>query len=333
MTLHNPALSSFEELDALFAPIQEDLLESQKALHENIDSQLPWMAEVLGHIQTSSVPPFRSIVLAFTTRLFSTSAHELPHVASVLEYLNMAATIHQHIVLTEESRRKQETLSSIWGNEASVLLGDYLLAISLKTMTRLGNFELLDTIATTTKSIARGQVLAIAPFSWEKAESHMIEILQNRNASLFWAGAQSGAILGKATPDIQKTLSDYGLNLGLGIQLKDDLAAAQDSKTLQGYLEKRHLFFPLTHLMEQMHRRGETGFLKKLLAQKDFSASHLQTLHAYFQQFQVYDYTHQQIESYLKRSENALTALPHLDVSPLLRLLDYIRLKAKKRVS
>ena len=318
MTLKTPAPSPCGELDALKASLQKELAESQQAIHANLETQLPWLEEVLAHIET--FPPFRSIVLALSTRLFAYSGGESRHVSSVLEYLHMAARIHQNIVLTEESRRKQKNLSGIWKNEASVLLGDYLLAISFKTMTRLGNWELLDTISATTQAIARGQVLSIAPFCWSQAEAHMLAIVENRDASLFQAAAKSGAILGKASPMVQKALSDYGLALGRGIQLQEDLAAAHNPQILRQHLQNRHLFFPLSRLMAQMHQQGQEELLKKILEAPSFSEAHLATLHAYFQQFEVYDYTGKKIAHCLKQSQQALSVLNELEAAPLVRL-------------
>lgn len=324
MTLKkDAAASSFAELDDLQVSLQKELTESRQAVRANLESHLPWLEEVLAHMET--FPPFRSLVLALSTRLFADTGEEPRHVSSVLEYLHMAALIHQNIVLTEEMRRTQKALSSIWKNEASVLLGDYLLAISFQTMTRLGNFELLDTISATTKAIARGQVLSISPFSWNEAKAHMLAIVQNRDASLFQAGAKSGAILGKAPPKIQEALRDYGFHLGMGIQLWQDLAAAQNRETLRQHLENRHLFFPLCCLMEQMQQQGEAELLKKILDAPSFSENDLRTLQDYFQQFEVYAETHQTLTHHLQQSTESLAGLKNLEVAPLVKFAQFFQ--------
>ena len=311
------------ELDKIFAPIQAELDLGKQAIQNNLDGQLPLLAKVIDHIQAAQRIPLRSILLVLSARLFSYTGSEVPHVASVLEYLNTAAALHQKIILTEEFRRNQKDLSNIWGNEASVLLGDYLLSIAFKTMTRLGNFELLDTISATTQSIARGQVLSISPFFWKDAESHALEVIRNKKASLFMAGVKCGAILGNASQEIQQALNDFGSNLGMGVVLKKELSHMQNLDLMIVAFEKNNLQFPLSALMRQMHVRGQQTDLEQLLsnlAQENFSEAYGEKLQSFLRENRIYDYTQKLIANYLDESERALIPLTHLDTSSMLKL-------------
>ena len=321
MSFHTPMqFFQSKELDEIVAPIQVELDLGKQAIQNNLDGQLPLLAEVIDHIHASQKLPLRSILLALSARLFSYTGSEVPHIASVLEYLNTAAALHQKIILNVEFRRYQKVLSNIWGNEASVLLGDYLLSIAFKTMTRLGNFQLLDTISATTQSIAKGQLLSISPFSWNHAESHALEIIHYKKASLFMAGVKSGAILGNANPEIQWALNDFGFNLGMGVVLKKELATMHNLDSLAVAIKKNNLHFSMCALMQKMHARGEQSCLEKLLSQlshKNFSGAGEERLQFLFQENRIYDHTWKLIKNYFENSKSALAPLTELDTSSL----------------
>ncbi len=308
--------SSLETLDNILLLIEKELNQSKQAIQTNLETEVPFLTEIIQYITSTGKTPLRSITLALSARLFSYSGSEVPHISSVLEYLNTAAALHQKVVLTEEFRRQQKEMLNIWGNEASILLGDYLLSISFKTMTRLGNFSLLEIIAETTQSIARGQVLSISPFSWDEAESHALEIIRHKKASLQMAAAKSGAVLGEAPPEIQEALSQYGLNLGIGVELKKEMACIQEPARLLSALNIGHTSFPLCHLMQQMQAQNQQTALQEILEQKDLSMDHVQEIQSYFDQYQTLDYTRSQIQYYLEQSQLALA--PLADLNPIL---------------
>ncbi|MBF0277827.1 MAG: polyprenyl synthetase family protein [SAR324 cluster bacterium] len=312
--------ASLETLAGIAQFVENELDQSKKAIQSNLEIYVPFLQEVIEYINTTSKSPLRSITLALSARLFSYSGEMLPHVSSVLEYLNTATALHQKIVMTEEFRRQQKEMLSIWGNEASVLLGDYLLSISFKTMTRLGNFPLLEIIAQATQSIARGQVLSISPFSWDSAESHALEVIQNKKASLYKAAAKSGAVLGGADPEVQQALSQYGLNLGVGIQLKKDLAIVNDPHLFLSSLKIGHTLFPLCRLMEEMQLQNQQDALKQILDRDEISEHDLQKISSFFKQYQIFDYTRFQVNQYLQKSREALVPLKEMDPSILHKL-------------
>ena len=323
MSLHSTKhFLQTRDLDEIVVPIQTELDLGKQAIQNNLDIHLPLLAKVIDRMHDSQKLPLRSILLSLSGRLFSYTGNELPHVASVLEYLNTAAALHQKIILTEEFRRYQKVFSNIWGNEASVLLGDYLLSIAFKTMTRLGNFELLDTISATTQAIARGQLLSISSYSWNHAESHALEIIQNKKASLYMAGVKCGAILGKANPEIQQALNEFGFNLGMGVELKKELAIIHNPNLLRMAVKNNNSIFPLCALMQKMYTRRQQSCLEKIMSrfsQNNFSVACEERLQFLLQENLIYEHMRNLIHNFLEKSERALTPLTHLDTSFLFK--------------
>ncbi len=328
MTANNVVFSPFaptqEELSSL---VREDLEHVQQAIQSNLELHLPFLGKVLQYIIESYRLPLRSIALSLSARMFGYSGESLRHVASVLEYLYTASMLHQNIVITEEFRRHQKEMGNIWGNEASVLLGDYLLSVSFQTMTHLGDFDLMELVAATTQGIARGQVLEISPLPPQRAEAHYLEMMQNKRASLFAAAAKSGGILGKADATTQAALYDYGRNLGLAFQLKEDCISLQDADWLYKRLQERRLIFPVCHLIQKTQGTPLQGRVEQLVSLSGLSAQSVQDVQGYLLEHETYVYTRQRIQGFLESARQAIKPLTHLDTQPLLQITEYALLE------
>ena len=131
----------------------------QNAVRNNIGFSLPFSSEIAKNIMVSDKIPTRALVLLKSATLFDKPDQAVFEIGSTLELLNTASNLHQHIRNTENARRLHKHFKNIWGNEVSVLLGDYLLSISFKILTRLGNLDVLECISLATKNISHGQVL------------------------------------------------------------------------------------------------------------------------------------------------------------------------------
>ena len=140
-----------------------------------------------------------------------------------LEFLNTASTLHQHIKTPENSRRLHKHNKNIWGNEVSVLLGDYLLSISFQILTRLGNLDVLECISLATQNISHGQVLEISKPPHSATIKHWRRVILGKFAGLFGAGAQSAAYWGGADNLTASRLFSFGEHVGMAVKLKNDL--------------------------------------------------------------------------------------------------------------
>jgi len=317
LNYQTPSILTLDDIENL---IQEDLEQSKRKIQSNFGTQLPFIKNILPFILNDQRKLFRPMVLILSTRLFTDSRDKIFHTASVLEYLNTAAIMHQKIIITEEFRRKQKDLTELWGNEASVLLGDYLLSISFQIMTSLENLDLIEIIAETTKSIAEGQVLSISEYSWSDAEEHYFQTIENQKVSLYTAAAKCGGILGNASSAEIDALSKYGFHLGMVIQLSKDLKHLSNSKILKARLIKNHTFFPLRHLMQKLEEKGLQKNLKEILSFEEISIQHAKEIFSYFEKFHVEEYTKSHLDYHLQQTEKSLSPLSHLNLNFLISL-------------
>ncbi len=157
--------------------------------------------------------------------------------AAVVEFIHTATLLHDDVVDDSELRRGKESANAVWGNAASVLVGDYLYSKAFEMMVRTGNMRVMEILSKTTTAIAEGEVLQLLNCNNpETTEAKYLEVIARKTAILFSAATRLGAVISGAPEDREESLSRYGLHLGMAFQLIDD---ALDYKASQEDLGKK----------------------------------------------------------------------------------------------
>ncbi len=158
-------------------------------------------------------------------------AHQL---AAVIEFIHTATLLHDDVVDESELRRGRHTANAVWGNAASVLVGDFLYSRSFQLMVELDRVEVMRILADTTNLIAEGEVLQLLHVrNPDTDEAAYLRVIERKTAVLFAAATRLGALLAGADAPTQQRLHDYGLNLGHAFQIADDvLDYASDAETM-----------------------------------------------------------------------------------------------------
>jgi octaprenyl-diphosphate synthase len=154
--------------------------------------------------------------------------------AAVIEFIHTATLLHDDVVDDSELRRGKATANDIWGNEASVLVGDFLYSRSFEMMVEAGDMRVMDILSHTTNNIAEGEVMQLLNIHEpDISEQHYEHVIRAKTAILFEAAARIGAVIGKQDEKTEQALADYGQHLGIAFQLVDDLLDySSDSETL-----------------------------------------------------------------------------------------------------
>jgi octaprenyl-diphosphate synthase len=158
-------------------------------------------------------------------------AHQL---AAVIEFIHTATLLHDDVVDESDLRRGRRTANAVWGNAASVLVGDFLYSRSFQLMVELDRVEVMRILADTTNLIAEGEVLQLLHVrNPDTDEAAYLRVIERKTAVLFAAATRLGALLAGADGAVQQRLHDYGLNLGYAFQIADDvLDYTSDAGTL-----------------------------------------------------------------------------------------------------
>ena len=143
--------------------------------------------------------------------------------AAVIEFIHTATLLHDDVVDESELRRGNQTANAVWGNAASVLVGDYLYSSAFEMMVRTDNMRVMGILSKTTTAIAEGEVLQLLNCNNpQTTEAKYLEVIARKTAILFSAATQLAAVISNASDEIETALASYGQHLGIAFQLIDD---------------------------------------------------------------------------------------------------------------
>jgi octaprenyl-diphosphate synthase len=268
-------------MDAALALIEEDLKRVELQFIKNLQSEVPLIRKVAEYVFASGGKRIRPILLLLSARLCEYSGDNHVAIASVIEFIHTATLLHDDVVDNAHLRRGIASANTLWGNEASVLVGDYLFSKSFSILVANGDLNLLQAMSNATTVIAEGEVLQLISMSdLDITEERYIEVIKSKTAILLATACQSGAILGKASPEREEALRNFGLDLGVAFQLIDDTldyvsSEKQFGKSIGHDLEEGKITLPLIHTLKNCtHDEREPIALileKDTLPKEDFS--------------------------------------------------------------
>lgn len=177
----------------------------------------------------------RPLILLLSAKALGYEGEHHLTLAAVIEFIHTATLLHDDVVDASALRRGNPTANDVWGNEASVLVGDFLYSRSFEMMVRAGSMPVMDIMAVTTNVIAEGEVLQLLnAHVAETTEAAYLETIYRKTARLFESAAQLGGVIADASPEHTQALASYGKHLGNAFQLIDDLLDYQSSSEEMG---------------------------------------------------------------------------------------------------
>ncbi len=219
---------------AVFNTVANEFLAVNEIIHAQLASHVPMVEKIADYIISSGGKRMRPTLVLLCAGLTSGVKQSHLELATVIEFLHTATLLHDDVVDVSDMRRGKPTANANWGNAPSVLVGDFLYARSFELMVKIGNLEVMDQLAKTTRVIAEGEVMQLMNVkNPNTTEAQYMEVIKGKTAILFQASAQTAGILANCSTEQTDALADYGLNLGLAFQLIDDvLDYSGDSETL-----------------------------------------------------------------------------------------------------
>ncbi|HEY5719272.1 MAG TPA: octaprenyl diphosphate synthase [Gammaproteobacteria bacterium] len=210
----------------------------------------------LGHyIINSGGKRLRPLLVLLASRTFGYGGPHHVALAAIIEFIHTATLLHDDVVDASSLRRGRETANALWGNEASVLVGDFLYSRAFEMMVEVDSMRVMQILASATNTIAEGEVLQLLNcHEPETSEQQYLEVIQRKTAKLFEAAAQLGAVLGGGSDAQERAMQAYGMHLGTAFQLIDDaLDYSGDSqsigKNVGDDLAEGKPTLPLIHVM------------------------------------------------------------------------------------
>jgi octaprenyl-diphosphate synthase len=211
-------------LDPIRALIARDVAAVDAVIRRRLDSDVVLVRQVAEYIIASGGKRLRPALLLLSAgacRYAGPHHHEL---AAVVEFIHTATLLHDDVVDESDLRRGRQTANSVFGNPASVLVGDFLYSRAFQMMVGVRNMRVMEVLADATNTIAEGEVLQLLNVHDANiAETAYLEVIRRKTAKLFEAAARLGAVLSEAPPVVEEGLATYGMHLGTAFQLVDDV--------------------------------------------------------------------------------------------------------------
>lgn len=210
-----------DEIRALVAP-EMRLVDAH--IRESLHSEVVLINEVANYIIAGGGKRLRPTLVLLSAGVYGYSGDSHIRLAAIVEFIHTATLLHDDVVDASEMRRGQETAHVLWGNEASVLVGDFLYSRAFQMMVSVGSMRAMEIFAETTNIIAEGEVLQLLNVHEpDTTEQQYLEVIRSKTAKLFEAAARLGPVLAGYEVDGEGAMAAYGMHLGTAYQLVDDL--------------------------------------------------------------------------------------------------------------
>lgn len=245
------------DTEPFFALLHQPMQNVDRIIEKQLQSNIPLIAQTTNHVIQAGGKRLRPMVTLLSGAVLACQSPALANMAAMIECMHTATLLHDDVVDNSPLRRGQASANSLFGNATSVLVGDFLYSRAFQMMVSTKKIPLLKAISEAAIFIAEGEMMQMANIGNLKiSEATYLLIIQKKTAKLFETAAQVGGIIAKANKKIQKTLMDYGINLGMAFQLMDDVLdyegnAEKTGKKIGGDLAEGKLTLPLIFLIQQ----------------------------------------------------------------------------------
>ena len=300
-------------LNQIQAPIQAELVELEQCVADRLDASIPLIQTICEHLINSGGKRLRPSVVLLSAGCFGPIIEQQLDLALIIEFIHTATLLHDDVVDESALRRGQQTANAVWGNQASVLVGDFLLARSFQLLVKLDDMALMDLLAKTTQEIAAGEILQLTnQQNPNTTTDSYLEVIRCKTAALFAAASQGATMLASRDPKQHNAAYEFGLNFGMAFQLIDD---ALDYATNNNELGKNagddlaegKPTLPLLYALEHGSQNQQT-LIQQAISNAD--RNQFETVVEIIEQTAAIDYTRHVAMEYAQKAEQALMQLP-----------------------
>jgi octaprenyl-diphosphate synthase len=303
-------------LDSIRSLVQNDLEATDKFIFAELQSHIPLINELVQHILSCGGKRIRPLLVLLSARACNHQANQHIDLAAAIELIHTATLLHDDVIDNSNLRRGRETAHTIWGNEASVLVGDFLYSRAFQLIVRLQNLQVMNIFSDATNLIAEGEILQLVNCNDpDTTEASYYEVIQRKTGKLFEVGSQLGPAISGCSPEAFQAMQKYGINLGIAYQLIDDAldynaSAEQTGKNIGTDLAEGKPTLPLIHALRN-GTPAEAKLIRKAI--ENGSCDKLDSILQIIESTKAIEYT---ANAAKKHAREANSALHHVPESP-----------------
>ena len=302
-------------LKQITAPIIEDIKIFQKEFENALKSEVRLINSISKYMIRNRGKNIRPILTILSARLCGQPTLNSYRAAAMMELLHIATLIHDDVVDDGTLRRGELSINRIWKNKISVLMGDFILSRALINMIGIKDFDALERISATAEKLSTGEILQIEKsITGSMTEEVYFDMINQKTASLIATSCELGAITTSKSEKDRRATFDFGDNLGMAFQIKDDLfdllgTEYDTGKDSGGDVKKNMITLPLIYSYENMPW-NENRRLRTLLRTKKKSAKVMKEIKGMIDTSGGFDYAKQKLDDFSNRALEALSPYP-----------------------
>ena len=246
-----------DKLQQIRLPIVKEFEEFKSLFDASLQSSNPLLSEVLTYIKQRNGKMMRPILTLLMAKLFGEINYSALHAALSLELLHTASLVHDDVVDESDKRRGQSSVNAIYNNKVSVLVGDYMLATSLKHSAMTGSIRIVDLVARLGQNLAEGEIIQLTNINAsEFSEEVYYDVIRKKTAALFTASAEAGAVAVNCSDEMVQNARLFGEMIGIAFQIKDDIfdyySSGEIGKPTGNDMSEGKLTLPALHVLNTL---------------------------------------------------------------------------------
>ncbi len=314
--------------------MQDEILDIKSEILKYLESDIPLIDKVSKYIIDAPSKKIRPLLVVIIGKALKIDKQKLYKLAVIIEFIHTATLLHDDVVDLSGKRRGKDTVNKVWGNEASVLVGDFLYSRSFEVMVELKNMEIMKILASATNTIAKGEVLQLMYVDQvETSVDQYLKVIQYKTATLFEALCECTAVLANVNDNLRKNLSMYGRNIGLAFQISDDVldytanSEEQIGKNIGDDLNGGKITMPFIYAYGNSSEK-QKKVLRSIMQNRRIED--FMTLRDIIFETNSIEFTQNKAKEFVVKAKNNLKVIEHKEVSNLLNFLADFSINRKK---
>lgn len=294
--------------------IGDELTLLERSLIHTLASHVDLVNTVGSYIIASGGKRFRPVLYLLAAKGFNYCGADNIPLACVFEYIHTATLLHDDVLDHAEMRRGNSSANALWGERISVLVGDFLVSKAFSILVKTGNLHAMRVISEATTSLAEGETMqTVRAGDLSLTEDEYVDIISKKTASLMSAACQTGAIMGGAAPEAERSMKEYGRNLGIAFQMVDDTLDyvsenRKFGKSLWKDLQGGKITLPLIHTLEKASEQ-ERKIVSDSLTHAPPDRDQVQGVLQVIQKYHGMDYAFSRAREYIRLALNNLDGI------------------------
>lgn len=317
------------DINSIRALSNDDMQAVNQLIQQQVDSEVALINQLGFYIVNSGGKRLRPLLTVLSARAMGIKNDDHHTLAAIVEFIHTATLLHDDVVDESTMRRGRETANAIFGNQASVLVGDFLYTRSFQMMVSLKRMRVMEILSEATNQIAEGEVLQLMNCNdASTTEARYFDVIYGKTARLFEAATQLSAVLTDQPSSVEVAMQEYGKHLGTAFQLADDIldymADSEDmGKNAGDDLAEGKPTLPLLYAMWHAESEDEKALIKEAIEQSN-GLPHLQRIQGIMEATGALDYTRECANREVQMAIDSLQAIPDSAYKEALVSLAYI---------